>query len=171
MLVKSFACFGYDDFFTLVSPELDAICTDFFKQENYLFETAILEAVCNAARYSIHGQKNAEIHFRVYIDELSLKVVVLSKTNNFNVKEYRQNLSSLCDDPEIGNLNWGEYTKDNEDGGRGLWLMLQACQYVIMNYTGQEITLISNRSIANNPTRKIKNLVPRFLIEEEGVIF
>ena len=98
--------------------------------------------------------------------------MIMSKTHEFDAKKFRQDLIQLVEKyPEIGNLQWGMYTSDNEDGGRGLWLMLQACQYLILNHKGQEITLIATLPDKTHPAaRTLKKLIPRLLIEENGVI-
>lgn len=172
MHIETLSCHGYEDFFTTVSPKIDSLCTAFFGRENYSFQSAVLEAVCNASRYSVYGEDEADIHFRIYISSTDLKIVILSKTREFDARKFREKLIQPVErKPELEEKNWGEYTKNNENGGRGFWIMLQACQYVIVNYKGQEVTLIAALpDKVTSKSRKIGDLLPRLFIEENGAI-
>lgn len=138
--------------------------------ENPYFEIAVNEAVVNAAKYSIFGIDEAEITIIVRITLTDVAVIIKSITRPFSADHYRQQLYQLMVDDEIKELPWGDYTADTEKS-RGFWYMLTACEYLIIKDDGNEVTLCIRRdSPSNELDTKIKQLVPKFLIQKDGVI-
>ena len=137
---------------------------------DYHYEIAINEAVCNAARYAIAGINEVEIRIDVYLREHDIKTVVSAQTKLFNTQRYQDKLKKLAQDPTTRDLEWGDYTADTERS-RGFWFMLMSCNHLYIDSNGQRITLCARTDF--NPSQivtQIHDLVPKFLIEKEGVI-
>lgn len=112
------------------------------------FYLAINEAVCNAAKYSINGYKNADISICIKLDNYSMTAVISSETVHFNANAYLQRMKDLAKS-KSRNMEWGDYTHDSI-GGRGFFYMLQACDYVTLSPDGNVVMLHSPLPVDEN---------------------
>jgi anti-sigma regulatory factor (Ser/Thr protein kinase) len=152
------------------AEEIDHILNACFQCENDFFFIALTEAVNNAARYSVYGMSKARITISIRIMQNDIAVTVQSKTRPFNAFAYQQKLIALLNDPETCDLDWGDYTI-KQLGGRGFWFILQAVDYLYVDANGQEVTLCAKTPMADkNPSGKVGDLVPKFLVKQNGVI-
>ena len=69
-------------------------------------------------------------------------------------------------------MRWGDYTSYMQRS-RGFWLMLQPCEYLYLDVSGKRVSLVVRLpfSSARASQDRIKYLVPKFLVEKDGVIF
>ena len=134
---------------------------------------AVIEAMSNAAKYSVDGPLNAKISMEVRIMPQDIGVKIFSKTSTFNVREYRQKLRDIAQNPQYAEMDWGDYIGERDESS-GFWYMLTGCEYLYMDENGQCITLVAKTADLpqdNEKITRIKLLVPRFLIRNEtGVI-
>ena len=159
---------GYEEYSTVS----EKIFSDLFgsSNDNSYFQLAVNEAVINAAKYSIYGINAAEIEIEIHVTDSDISISIHSVTRPFDVKKYRNQMKILLNDPKVKDLDWGDYTAQTERS-RGFWYMLTACDYLYMDINGEEITLCVRKDSLNKQlTTRISQLVPRFLIRENGVI-
>ncbi len=166
-----FQCVGYKEYLDEIAPTIFKKLEKAIPDPNYKFILAINEAVLNAAKYSVYGVLSAQMDIDVRIDDFEIRARIESQTQPFDAIQYRDNLVKLAEDPKTGNLDWGDYTGVSELS-RGFWIILSAVDYLIIESTGQHISLIRrlpwNRA---NDTQKINKIVPRFCVESQtGVI-
>lgn len=98
-LVKNidFHIHGYDDFIERVLPELDVICNETLADPEGHFQIAIMEAVNNAAQYSLAGLTEAAVDIKMSIRDMDIKVSVSSETREFDVKEFDVSKDNIAD--------------------------------------------------------------------------
>lgn len=128
------------------------------------FYIAINEAVCNAAKYSIHGHKNAEISICIKLDNYSMTAIISSETIYFDVNAFLWRMKDLAKSKRR-DMDWGDYTHDSI-GGRGVFYMLQACDCVTLSPDGNTVMLHSSLPVDENQKkrRKIWQLVSRLQV-------
>ncbi len=166
-----FQCIGYKEYLDEAAPKILPVLEKAVPDPNYKFVLAVNEAVLNAAKYSVYGVLSAQIDIDVRVDDLELRVRIESQTQPFDAIQYRDNLVKLAEDPKYGNLDWGDYTGVS-DMSRGFWIILSAVDYLIIEATGQHITLVRRLPWDRaDDTCKINKIVPRFCVESQtGVI-
>lgn len=154
--------------YSAVRRELEKIY-NVINDPNFNYCLAVNEAVCNAVRYGLAGIDDTRIVIFVYVTDYDLKTTVKAETAPFDVEAYKVQLEALA--KEKGELDWADYTGDSEKS-RGFWYMLMACDQVTLTEDGNSVTLASRLPFDEAlMLRKIKELVPRFLIQKrEGVI-
>ncbi|WP_196606569.1 hypothetical protein [Pectinatus frisingensis] len=171
MEIYNYNFVGYAAYEDIAKKAFDQINKSMNK--NFYFEIAANEAVLNAAKYSIFGLNDAEISMTVLISDTDVSVIIKSITQPFSAEHYREQLYQLLDNPATMDMKWGEYTGMTERS-RGFWYMLTACEYIIVNNDGNEITICIRKSANNNeipdPDTQIRRLLPRFLIKKNGVV-
>lgn len=169
MELYKFSFTGYQNYYQ-VENEIGELLARAFKHNNPRFIIAMNEAICNAAMYSICGIMSAAIEINIRLTDYDIAVNVQSTTNIFDTKKYQANLQTIAKDPVIAAMDWGDYMAD-KDNGRGIWYMLTAVDYLYFDTLGQSITLVTHTdSKIINTSTKIGELVPRFLVNEGGVI-
>lgn len=142
----------------------------YLKDETESFVTAVNEAVLNAAEYSVRGLEKAEIEIDICVYDTDISVTVKSMTHEFDALRYRQQLWDMYYSIGDREISWGQYTADTEMS-RGLWYILAACDFAVMDCRGQEISLYTQYPAKKeNLITKMKLLLPRFLIKKHGVV-
>lgn len=126
---------------------------------------AINEAVCNAVRYGINGVENTKVRVIVSIRNSFLKVKVESESKEFDVFAFRERLKNIPDQT----MDWRKLFK-NTLSGRGIWLMLSGTDHIVWVEKENAISLYLRKPYRLHETRRIEDLIPRFLIEREGAI-
>ena len=172
MQIDQFKFVGLQKFAPTQEKLYKIIYTAFDGTDNYLYQQAIEEAVCNAAKYSIDGPLNAKISIRVRRMPFDIAVTIYSETNQFDAVEYQRRLQDLSNNPQYAEMDWGDYVSGTM-ASSGFWYMLTGCDYVYIDSKGQSITLVAKTTGVNledERTTKISQLVPRFLIKKDGVI-
>lgn len=160
--------------FAEIHDELNKIYNEAFKGRDYFdFEMAVVEAMSNAAQYSLYGPTKAKISMRIRIMPNDIGVTIFSRTKPFDVRKYRKKLQKLADHQEFGQMDWGDYIGERNESS-GFWYMLTGCDYLYMDENGQRITLVAktaNLPLVRKQITKINLLVPRFMIRNKtGVI-
>lgn len=172
MEVHQFKFTGYQNYCE-VEKDIEKLFRRAFERDNPSFTIAVNEAMCNAARYSIYGITTAPIEITVRLSGYDIAVTVKSITEVFDTQKYQAELQELAKDPAICNMEWGDYLADN-DASRGIWYMLTAVDYLYFDTLGQSVTLATRTDgksdMFNEPNTKIGALVPKFLVNEGGVI-
>lgn len=168
---QHFDCVGYKEYLESVQPKLVEIFEKVLPDPDSRFLLAVNEAALNAAKYSVYGLLSAQMSIDVRIDELEVRTRIDSQTQPFDAVQYRDRLKDLATDPKYALMDWGEYT-GTSDMSRGFWFMLCAVDYLIIEATGQHITLVRrlpwNRA---DDTCKIGKIASRFCVESQtGVI-
>ena len=172
MQLDQFKFTGLQNFGPVQEKIFKIIYIAFQGQTNYEYQQAIEEAVQNAARYSVDGPYNANITIIIRRMAFDIAVSVYSETNSFDALAYRDRLQKLMLNPKYYDMDWGDYVADST-ASSGFWYMLTGCNYIYLDADGQSITLVAKTEGVNlniEPTTKIGQLVPRFLIKKEGVI-
>lgn len=154
-----------------VSKELVDIFAPVLPDPESRFLLAVNEAALNAAKYSVYGVLSAQISIDIYFDSHEVRVRIKSQTQPFDVLQYRDRLRQLAEDPKTMHLDWGEYTGVS-DKSRGFWYMLSAVDYLVIEATGQHITLVRRLPFhRSDDSMVIRKIVPRFNVESPtGVI-
>lgn len=170
--IKHYHINGYDAYFEKVLPDLQKLVEETLQDKNDHFLIAVNEAVCNAARYANDGPILAPIDITITITpNEDVAVSVASDTQPFNVEMFRDNMRKLAKDPLWCDKEWCDYTGATERS-RGYWLMLMAVTYLYIRSDGKEVTLFADIPFRQeNVTRKIRDIVPRLLLQKNGVIY
>lgn len=164
-----FVAHGYSDFFDNVYPQLDKICSNTQEDDGHL-QIAIVEAVNNAARYSLDGLERADIHITLNMHLKDMTISISSKTKPWDVKQFVRGIKVLAQDDNWRNKDFGEY-KGDRLSGRGIWLMLEACDYLYIDTKTNTVTMaISYPYKSQFITQKIGVLASRLYIIDNGVI-
>lgn len=132
---------------------------------------AVNEAVCNAARYGLAGPLETEIEIKLKIEEDNLQTQITSKSRSFDFITYRQQLRNLAASARTQKVDWRDYLDDETPSGRGIWLMLTACNYLCIEKEGQHILL--NTPLPWNPSivrNQIGQLVSRLFLNDRGLV-
>ena len=167
----NFTFTGYDNYYEQVEPLLECLLTDALQGGYECYLMAISEAVCNAARYSVAGEDRVSVCLDILINEGDIKTIIQADTQPFDVCQFRQDMNKLAADELLSEMDWGEYTAFSGKS-RGFWYMLMACEYIFVDVTGDRITLCARRPFEqHHMTKKIGELVQRFYVEKDGVIF
>lgn len=171
MEVQTFRFTGLQNYDKYAS-KIERILNACFQGENDLFFIALTEAVNNAARYSVDGMEKAHITITIRIMQGDISVTVASKTRPFDAFDFQQKLNALLDDRKIARMDWNDYTV-RQLGGRGFWYILQAVDYLYVDSEGQEVTLCAKTPMptdGDDVSVRVGDLVPRFLVKQNGVI-
>lgn len=161
---------SYDAFFAEVLPPIRASLDKTLGDKDGHFAMAIVEAVQNAAMYSLKSPEEVEIDIDVVTTESDISVKVTADTKQFDVMSYRQRLGRMASDKYLGEMEWADLTKGVHKS-RGYFTMLMAVECLYVDVTGKSVTLCAARPY--NPediSKKIKDIVPRFMLENNGVI-
>ncbi len=168
MIIRKYDVIGFEGYLDILSEIQDDLVV--LKDPNYYYECALNEAVCNAARYSVDGIQNAKITIDMRISGSDVETTVSSHTRVFDVIRYRNLMRQLANDPKYGELDWVEYTGLSEKS-RGIWMMLTACDHLYYESHGQSVTLCARIPTEEaRITKKIKSLLPKFLVLVNGVV-
>ena len=131
---------------------------------------AVCEAVCNAARYGIKGIFNTKISIKLKIENDALQTQIFSHTKPFNMLDYREKIRELASIEKIRQTEWNVRLEDC-DRGRGFWLMLAACDFIVVEKSGNFVLLHTPLPFRNELVKnKIGQLVPRFFIDDRSLI-
>ena len=172
-LVKNidFHIHGYDDFIERVLPELDVICNETLADPEGHFQIAIMEAVNNAAQYSLAGLAEAAVDIKMSIRDMDIKVSVSSETKEFDVKRFCDEIKALGKDKKWQRKTFGEF-KGTRLSGRGIWLMLEACEYLYIDVKDKTVTMCVSYPLPKKlVTQNIGVLSERLFLSENGVIY
>lgn len=161
---------GYDDFINRVLPKLDEICDQTLKDPEGHMQIAVMEAANNVARYSLTGLESAEITVDVIIHMCDLCIRIQGETKDWDVENFVNDTKSLAYSDEWFDKNFGEFKKDRLSG-RGIWLMLEACEYLYIDSNTKAITLaVSYPFRSALITQKMNILADRLHVLRNGVI-
>lgn len=170
MEIKTFRFTGLQNF-DRCANEIDRILNVCFQHPNDRFFMAVLEAVNNAAKYSVDSVTTAKITITMRIMQGDISVTIKSKTRPFDALAFQKKLQALLKDKKARDMDWGDYTK-HQLGGRGYWYILEAVDYLYIDANGQSVTLCAKTPLDEDEelTAKVGALVPRFLVKKNGVI-
>ncbi|RGW51130.1 hypothetical protein [Megamonas funiformis] len=102
------------------------------------FMVAITEAICNACRYNKKSYDRAKIDITIKYINKSLIVSIKADIYKTKAKMIKDNLFKLT---KNNNACWHEIIQD-KFSGRGIWLMLQSCDRVILEPDMQTVHLV-----------------------------
>lgn len=168
---KHYLITDYDAYFEDVQPQIEELLREYLPDDSdEHFGIAIDEVVCNAVRYAAKPEQ-LKITLTVMINCEDMVVSVASETEKWDVMSFKKRLEFLAANSEIQTKEWGEYVTDEKVGGRGFWLILMACEYVFVDIDTHKVTLVCRRPYTENQvTKEIQALIPRLLLEREGVV-
>lgn len=149
---------GYDDVRGDVKAIVNRITKDY---ENMSFYIAINEAVSNALLYSKSGFMTAVVVIDVRKDGKFLAVQVGSDSSGFNVGRYIDSMKELVKDDSYA--DWSEFLRDSPRG-RGIWLMLTACDKVVYASKGDRVILISKLPCVLKTERRPKRILEKLIV-------
>ena len=111
---------------------------NYFKNEDNtaFFMAAVIEAVFNAARYSIKTFDTAEIEISVRYINKALIVSISSDTYSVAAVDIQRKMMELAKNEE----HWSSLVDGTSD--RGIWIMLQACDRVILEPKMEKVHLV-----------------------------
>lgn len=171
-IYKHYVITDYDAYFEDVQPQIEELLREYLPDDSDgHFSIALDEVVCNAVRYAAKPEQ-LKITLTVMINCGDMVVSVSSETEKWDVMSFKKRLEFFAANAELKTKEWGEYVTDEKVGGRGFWLILMACEYVFVDIDTHKVTLICRRPYTENQvTKEIQALVPRLLLEREGVVF
>lgn len=161
---------GYDDFIDRVLPKLDEICDHTIKDPEGHMQIAVMEAANNIARYSLSGLESAEITLNITIHMCDMCIRIQGETRDWDVEAFVNDVKVLAYSDEWRDKTFGEFKKDRLSG-RGIWLMLEACEYLYIDRNTKAITMAA--SYPFKPaliTQRMNILADRLHILRNGVI-
>ena len=161
---------GYDDFIDRVLPKLDEICDQTINDPEGHLQIAVMEAANNVARYSPDGLMTAEIILNITIHMCDLCIQIRGETRAWDVESFVDYIKALAYSEEWQNKDFGEFKKDRLSG-RGIWLMLEACEYLYIDKNTKAITMAVSYPFKQELiTQKMNILADRLHILRNGVV-
>lgn len=161
---------GYNDFINSILPKIDDICAKTVKDSKGHLQTAIMEAANNVARYSLAGMEEAEIIINITVHICDISVHIYGDTKAWDVERYVSDIKKLAYSSEWYNKNFGEF-KGDRLSGRGIWLMLEACEYLYIDSQTKAITMAVSYPFKKNLiTQKMHILADRLHVLRNGVV-
>ena len=143
----------------------------FLHDDDYAYDMAINEAVLNAAQNSVDGSDGAKIHIEIRITDYDVTTKISCNTVPRDMFAYREQLLAVSNKPEFFNSDWTEYTADFPEASRGIWFMLYGTEYIYMDRQAQSVRLCTrNPIVRKNATKKMRDLLMRFFIEQDEVL-
>ncbi len=167
---EKFEVHGYGDFIENVLPVLDRIFDEILGDPEGHFTIALIEAVNNAARYAKAGMDEAEIKIHLEVYPGDIKISVNSDTKDFDVKMFCRDIKKLGEDKKWQLKDFGCFKKDRLSG-RGIWLMLEACDYLCIDVKDKTVTLCTSYPAEKKYIQNIASLASRLYMCENGVIY
>ena len=160
---------GYEEFLTEVLPSIKCTLDKTLGDEEERFGIAILKAVQNAAMHARDGADKARLDIDLVTTDTDISVTVRADTEKVDVLEYRRKLGRMARDEKIGEMDWRDFVRSS--CSRCYFTMLMAVECLYVDVTGKSITLCVARPYRlESISRKIKDMVPRFMLEKNGVI-
>ncbi|TYZ20201.1 hypothetical protein [Selenomonas ruminis] len=161
---------GYDAFFQEALPPIKSTLDKKLGDTEGHFAMAIVEAAQNAAMYARKSPEEMAMDIELVATETDITVKVTADTKDFDVLAYRENLGRMASDKYFGEMEWADYIKGTQKS-RGYFTMLMAVECLYVDVTGKSVTLCAARPYhPRDISRKIKDIVPRFMLEQNGVI-
>jgi len=166
---RTYKLTSYDEYYKKYLPEIKSLCRE--KEVHIAYIMALNEAVCNAFRYNTAGEYKGEADINMIVSDNDVMCRIYASTNAFDPRSHYQRIQELAKNPETRDLDWGDYTQEQE-GGRGLWYMLYGSDVLQIDVSSHEVSLfISYPSAGETRTKKIKNLAKKFFIKKNGVCY
>lgn len=161
---------GYDAFFQEALPPIKATLDKTLGDREGHFAMAIVEAAQNAAMYARKSPEEVAMDIDLVTTESDITVKITADTKDFDVLSYRQRLGRMASDKQLGEMEWADFVKGTQKC-RGYFTMLMAVECLYVDVTGRSITLCTARPYhPGDISKKIKDIVPRFMLEQNGVI-
>jgi hypothetical protein len=159
-------CDGYQD----CCFEIRKIFKQYLEVHNLNYYFAVNEAVCNAARYAKAGNAMAPIRIKIELEATGIKTTVESETFPAEMLDYREKLRGFSINTEYKGKTWQEVWKD-QLSGRGFWLMLSACDYIVVEKHGQRVILHTPKADQKGLVQyQMDEIISRFFIDDQGMI-
>ena len=161
---------GYGTFFEEALPSIKSTLDKKLGDKEGHFAMAIVEAAQNAAMYAQKRPEEVAMDIDLVVTESDITVKITADTKNFDVLSYRQRLGRMASDKQLGEMEWADFVKGTQKC-RGYFTMLMAVECLYVDVTGRSITLCTARPYhPGDISKKIKDIVPRFMLEQNGVI-
>ena len=161
---------GYGAFFEKALPSIKATLDKKLGDREGHFAMAVVEAAQNAAMYARKSPEEAAMDIDLVATETDISVKVTADTEDFDVLAYRQKLGRMASDKSLGDMDWADLGKSHKQR-LGYFTMLMAVECLYVDVKGKSVTLCAARPYhPGDISRKIKDIVPRFLLEQDGVI-
>lgn len=120
-----------------------------------------------------YAQKSPEevaMDIDIVATESDITVKVTADMKTFYVLSYRQRLGRMASNKQLAEMEWADFVKGTQKC-RGYFTMLMAVECLYVDVTGKSVTLCAARPYhPGDISRKIKDIVPRFMLEQNGVI-
>lgn len=161
---------GYDDFIKKILPKIDKICDKTINDPDGHLQIAVMEAANNVARYSTKSLEQAEITINITVHMCDISIRINGDTKEWDVERYVTEIKKLAYSLDCVDKNFGEFKGDSLSG-RGIWLMLEACEYLYIDSKTKAITMAVCYPF--NPkiiTQKMTILADRLHVLQNGVI-
>lgn len=161
---------GYEAFFQEALPPIKATLDKALGDREGHFVMAIVEAAQNAAMYARKSPEEVAIDIDLVATESDITVKITADTQDFDVLAYRQRLGRMAEDKHQREKEWADIVKGTQKS-RGYFTMLMAVECLYVDVTGKSVTLCAPRPYKpRHISKKIKDIVPRFMLEQNGVI-
>ena len=160
---------GIDSFYDNRDKVVDAICS-IVPNANDKFIDAFDEAVCNVFKYALVDSHEMVVNIEFHVDEVSAFIIVGGATRKFNIFDYRNYLYTSSESYRKNGKTWQELTENNLHG-RGIWMMLYGCDFVIFDADNMTVMLhISRSNKPHSVSNKVYQLLHRMFIKKNGVV-
>lgn len=161
---------GYEAFFQEALPLIKHTLDKKLGDKEGHFAMAIVEAAQNAAMYARKSPEEMAMDIDLVATETDITVKITADTKEFDVLAYREKLGRMASDTYLGEMEWADYIKGTQKSC-GYFTMLMAVECLYVDVTGKSVTLCAARPYhPGGISRKIKDIVPRFMLEQDGVI-
>ncbi len=161
---------GYEAFFQEALPSIKITLDKKLGDKEGHFAMAVVEAAQNAAMYARKNPDEVVMDIDLVATDSDITVKITADTKTFDVLSYRQRLGRMASDKQLGEMEWVDFVKGTPKC-RGYFTMLMAVECLYVDVTGKSVTLCAARPYhPGDISRKIKDIVPRFMLEQNGVI-
>ena len=161
---------GYGTFFEEALPSIKSTLDKKLGDKEGHFAMAIVEAAQNAAMYARKSPEEVAMDIDLVATESDITVKITADTQDFDVLAYRQWLGRMAEDKHQREKEWADIVKGTQKS-LVYFTMLMAVECLYVDVTGKSVTLCASRPYKSiHISKKIKDIVPRFMLEQNGVI-
>ena len=129
-----------------------------------------------ALRQALHytgGREAGDVSIRLYQDVDELRIVFCGSGAPHSAETVREYLSSIAEHEELGRLHWRKCAvrMRMEYSAQCICEMLAAAEYIVLAIDALKVELVFRTDRLACERQSLRDMIPYFFLEREGVIF
>lgn len=127
-----------------------------------------------ALRQALHytgGREAGDVSIRLYQDVDELRIVFCGRGAPHSAETVREYLASIAEHEELGRLHWRKCAVRMEYSAQCICEMLAAAEYIVLAVDALKVELVFRTDRLACERQSLRDMIPYFFLEREGVIF